>query len=152
MEKEVGDGSFRQTGAGSAHGDDEPVLRPYRQRVQPQSATVNRASIVIDECTELSLPQKRRTQFLSSNYVGEIAVMPGAWSLPGSNENAAGDVLMYLADPKPDVEKTTTSDSAEKNEKNRTENKLGAFDKEVDNSDANRFGDDEKGVSQIRHK
>jgi len=59
---------------------------------------------------------------------------------------------MYLADPKPDVQKTTTSDSAENDEKNRTENKQRAFDKEVDDRDANRFGDDEKGVSQVRRK
>jgi len=118
----------------------------YSHKAQPCTEQV------FDECTELPLPQKRRTQFLSSNYVGEIAVMPGAWGLAGSNENVAGDVLMYLADPKPDVQKTTTSDSAENDEKKRTENKQRAFDKEVDERDANRFGDDEKGVSQVRHK
>lgn len=152
MEKEVDDGSFRRTEGGIAINDDGSVLRPYKQRVQPQSATVNRASIILDECTELPLTQKRRTQFLSSNYTGEMAIMPGAWALTGSDENMAGDELLYLADPKPDVEKKSSSDSAAKDEKNQTENKQGGFDKGADDRNANRFSNDEKSSSQVRHK
>eukprot|EP01032_Pedospumella_encystans_P013258 gene13258-15275_t len=152
MDKEVKDGSFRRTEGGIAHDDDGSVLRPYKQRILPQSATVNRASIVLDECSELPVVQKRRTQFLSSNYTGEMAVMPGAWALTGSDENVTGDELLYLADPKPDVEKKSTSDSAAKDEKNQTENKQGGFDKGTDDRNVDRFSNDEKSSNQVRHK
>ena len=152
MEKEVENGSFRRTEGGIANNDDGSVLRPYKQRVLPQSATVNRASIILDECSELPLTQKRRTQFLSSNYTGETAIMPGAWALTGFDESVVGDELLYLADPKPDVEKKITSDSAAKDEKNQTENKQGGFDKGTDDRNADRFSNDEKNSNQVRHK
>lgn len=132
MEKEAGKNGTRTFGQDFAHGDDEPVLRPHRQIVLPQSATVNRVNIVTDEGNELSAAQKLRTQFLAYNYIGETAVMPGAWSTTGSEGNMTGEEIMFLADPKPIVDVTETSTIAEKDEKKPDQEKGGGFHKEVD--------------------
>lgn len=145
MEKEVGNSSIRHPEADSAYGDDEPVLRPYKQRILPQIATVNRANVTMDEYSGLSLIQKRRTHFLSSNYVGEMAVMPGAWISFGSDEHLAGDELMFLADPKPVAEAPEApSKIVEKGEESSSENKRGYNDKEWDDGGKTMHSSDDK--------
>ena len=91
------------------------ALRPYGVKLPPRVATVTRAHITLDECLEQPLYQKSRTQFLASNYIGEMAVISGAWIAGGTEDgasSAAEEQVMFLADPKPigkDLLKVTES-------------------------------------------
>jgi len=110
------------------------ALHPKGVKLPPRVATVTRAVISLDDCTEQPVYQKSRTQFLASNYVGEVAVLPGAWSSSNAEDTTAEQV-MYLADPKPigqDPPKVEGSTKSEKGSALESEVKSHAASKGVD--------------------
>lgn len=100
------------------------VLRSRDKMLLPRSATVSRAHISLEESLDQPLQfQKRSTQFLAGNYIGEVAIMSGTWK-DGTENSAEDGVVMHLADPKPIANKV---DKVEASKKADNDEKLHAF-------------------------
>lgn len=132
--------------------DSGTALRPHGLKLSPRVATVTRAEISLDECIETPINLKSRTQFLASNYIGEVAVLPGAWSSGDFEENSIGS-LMFLADPKPVGQEPLQSGSPGKGDKAGTDilngdDKFYATSKRADIED----GDGDKKQFSLRNR
>lgn len=96
---------------------DGSVVQVRNYRPELNTATINKISSGASSAEVGSVHSSRRTQFLAYNYQGETAVLSAAWAVaedatPGSDE--PGEKVMYLADPKPRLEKEPPSATGSK--------------------------------------
>jgi hypothetical protein len=89
----------------------------------------------------------RSTQFLESGYVGEVAVLPSAWSGPNSETTVETAAVQTLPDPKLAIEKLAAESKGSKDASSL--NTMHPEDKEK--TDAKRYDDGDKRTSS-RHK